>query len=53
MKASLSLIQERIGVVGKNGKRLGLFLFLLDVYSINMIGCMNAFRDTFIQAPVV
>lgn len=25
-----------------NGKRLGLLLFLLDAYLINMIGCINA-----------
>lgn len=32
------MIQEK----NINGKRLGLFLFLLDVYSINMIGCIYA-----------
>lgn len=52
---SLSLIHpgESWGEMDKYGKRLGLFLFLLDVYSINMIGCMNGFRDPFIQAAVV
>lgn len=34
----LSHVQEK----NINGKRFGLFLFLLDVYSINMIGCINA-----------
>lgn len=35
--AQVSLIQEK----NINGKRFGLFLFLLDVYSINMIGYIN------------